>query len=55
MLSCAAQCAVPVGAAVPLTLAAPLRIADGALLAAEASVAPFAEHDPALLLRPPIV
>jgi hypothetical protein len=55
MPSCAAQCPVPVGAAVPLAVSTSLRIAEGGLVIPDARVAPFADYDPALLLRPPIV
>jgi hypothetical protein len=55
MASCATQCPVPAGAAVPLTLPASLRTAEGGLIVPNARVVPFADHDPALLLRPPIV
>jgi len=36
-------------------LPASLRIAVSGLVIPDAGVEPFAEHDPALLLRPPIV
>jgi hypothetical protein len=36
-------------------LPTPLRIAVGGVVLPEAGVAPLVEHDPALLLRPPIV
>ena len=55
MLSCAAQCPVPVGTAGPLSLPASLRIAVGRPVVPDDCVKPFADYDPTLLLRPPIV
>jgi hypothetical protein len=55
MPSCAAQCPAPIGAAVPLTLPSSLRIAVCSVVIVDAGVAPFADHAPPHLLRPPIV
>jgi hypothetical protein len=55
MPSCGAQCPAPIGAAVPLRLPDSLRIAVLSVIISDAGVAPFAEHNPPHLLRPPIV
>jgi hypothetical protein len=55
MPSCAAQCPAPIGAAVPLTTPISPRFAVRGVVIVDADVAPFADHTPPHLLRPPIV
>ena len=55
MLSCAAQCLVPVAAAVPLSIPSSVRIAVVGVLIPDPGMARFADHNPPHPLRPPIV
>ena len=55
MPSCPAQCPVPIGAAVPLTIPSSMRISVLGVLIPDPGIAPFADHDPPLHFRPPIV
>jgi hypothetical protein len=55
MPSCTAQCPVPVGTALPAAFPMMIRVALHGIVIPDVGVAPFADHSPPHLLRPPIV